>query len=568
MRRIARGSLLPVFFGAVIAAGCTAVISERADDAADGSGSGSGAFPSENDSAFTDKPWALVEQCNPAGPQDPGPAALQRVSNLEYDNMIRDLQANAGLPDSGLSSPSSPVSATPGPVTSMHVTGYVSAAETVAHQVVAPNVATFAGCTTEDAACGEQFVENFGKLVFRRPLTDTEVTRYVALVSDGLTHEGFATGIDMAAQALLNSADFLYKPELGEPAGNGTSKLSDYEVASRLSFYLWGSLPDTELLAAADAGQLGDATSVASQAERMLAVKAKSEPAVLEFFRDWLELRSVGSVTKDATTFPKWNPDLALAMQSEAELFSTELFWQGLSIADLFLANQSFMNKPLADFYGLSGPTGSDFALTNLDGVRRFGLLTQGAFLAREGKPANTAPTGRGKFVQMKLLCGTISPPPPGVEAKFPQISPDATQRERFSQHSTDAACAGCHQYMDPIGLVFENYDGIGDWRDLDARGNAFDVSGELIGTKDVDGPYNGVHELSEKLAQSADTRACVAANWFSHARQRELTNADACSFKTLLDGFSSQGFKLNSLAVEMTKTDAFRFRRTVQGGS
>jgi hypothetical protein len=520
--------------------------------------------PVHNDRAFSGKPWELAEQCEPDSAMDPGPAPMQRVSNFEFDNMVRDLQANLALPVT-LANASADVAPTPGPVTNQHVPGYLSAAKDFADTVVIPNFATFAGCATEDAACGKQFVETFGKRAFRRPLSEAEVTRFTALIDLGTTKKTFATGVGMATQAILNSADFLYKPEIGEDQGGGISKLTGFEMASRLAFYLWRSLPDDALLDSAESGGLDEVAGVNDAVTRLLGDRAKAGPAVAEFFDDWLALRAIGSDGKDATTYPAWNPEIAAAAQTEARLFANGNFWDGLKVSDLFLANTSVMNKPLADFYGITGPAGADFEPTTLDGVHRFGFLTQAGFLSTQAKNADTSPVKRGKFIQLNILCGTVAPPPAGIEAAFPEVDPNGTARERLAQHREEEVCAGCHKYMDPIGLPFEHYDGIGQWRETDAQGRTLDVSGEVVGSKDQDGAYDGVRELADKLSKSYDTRTCYAEKWFERSFARGVVETDSCSLKAYFDSLQAEDFKLMGAATELAKLDAFRYLRSVQ---
>jgi hypothetical protein len=226
------------------------------------------------------------------------------------------------------------------------------------------------------------------------------------------------------------------------------------------------------------------------------------------------------------------------------------------------------MNDQLATFYGIEGgPQTSAFERIELDPARTSGILTQGSILAVTGKPNQSSPVHRGKFVRERLLCQTIPPPPNNVVATPPDLSPDLSTRERYSQHSTDSACSGCHIKMDPIGFGFEHYDGIGLWRDQE-NGLPIDATGHLVDTRNIDGPFDGVVDLGKKLAESEEARQCVATQWFRFGYGRTEGADDYCSMRRLQLAFANRNFNIKELLVALTQTDAFRFRRavTVQG--
>jgi hypothetical protein len=225
----------------------------------------------------------------------------------------------------------------------------------------------------------------------------------------------------------------------------------------------------------------------------------------------------------------------------------------------MFTAHFTFLNEPLAAFYGSPGPVGSEFQRTTLDGVRRAGFLTQAGILAALAKPNQTSPVQRGKFVQEQLLCNDLPPPPANVEITLPEPSPTATTRERFSQHASLPTCAACHTLMDPIGLGFEHYDGSGRWRDSE-NGMAIDASGVVNGS-DVDGPFVGAIELADRLGHSERVRACFVRQWFRFAYGRGDTPADQCTLATLTSRFAAGKANVRELLVALTESDAFLYR-------
>jgi hypothetical protein len=220
------------------------------------------------------------------------------------------------------------------------------------------------------------------------------------------------------------------------------------------------------------------------------------------------------------------------------------------------------MNADLAAFYGLVGPAGPTFERVDLDPQRRLGLLTQGSLLSIHAHSDQTSPVTRGKFIRQRFFCQDPPPPPPDVMAIAPSLDPNLTTRERFAAHAESAACASCHRLMDPIGLAFENYDGVGRYRSFE-NGRPVDASGSLWDT-DVDGPFTGIPELTSRLLESQIVRDCVVTQWFRFAYGRGETTDDACNLRTLEDHFDASGSNIRSLLLALTQTDAFLYRPAV----
>jgi hypothetical protein len=477
---------------------------------------------------------------------------MLRLTPSQYNSTVRDVLADATKPGDLFSDTGQQT------VAQADVEAYWTAAKALGK--AASTNATLIGCDPSAAGCAEQFIQNFGSHAFRRPIDPTEAARYKKVFDDG---GGAAAGIDAVVESVLMSAPFLYRPEFGQ-AGSGAVKLTSWEIASRLSYFILGSSPDEALFVAAQSDLLQDKAKVREQANRLM-LDPRAHEAVAQFHSEWLSLSQLAAITKDPTVYPNWNDSIRDAMVQETKSYMETVFWQG-TVGDIFTTPQTWLNKPLADFYGIAGPSGDAFQLVSTDGNKRIGLLTQGGFLAIEGHFADTNPVGRGKFVRVGLMCEVVSPPPPGAAALFPELQPGQTTRQRFEAHETaGAACAGCHTLMDPIGLAFENYDGIGQWRDTQ-NGQPIDASGNIIGS-DVEGEFQGPAGLAPKLAASQEVRACLAAHWFKFALARPAMDEDACSFKTVMDDFGAANYKLQEIIPALTQSDAFLYRTAVVPG-
>jgi hypothetical protein len=498
--------------------------------------------------------------------RDPGPAPLRRLTRWEYDNTVRDLLGDTSGPaasfpaderGAGFTNDATALSISP-----LHAQNYLEAAEKVAARAAA-GLARLVPCDPArgDAACGEAFIDGWGKRAWRRPLEAGEKSRLDALFAGALASYGFATAIQMVMEVMLQSPQFLYRLEVGAgPAGGGLQRLTPWETASRLSYLLWGSMPDAELFAAAEGNHLGTPEEVAAQARRL--IKDDRALATLATFHEqWLDLARIDEAEKDAQLYPGFDASLRALLRKEAAGYVEAVVWKGDgTIASLLTAPFSMMNARLATFYGVKGPAGDAFERVALDPAQRSGFLTRGGFLAAHALANQTDPVRRGKFVREQLLCQLLPPPPPNAEIRPPELDPRLTTRERFSRHAQDQACAACHKLMDPIGLGFESYDAVGRWRASEA-GRPVDASGEIVDA-DVAGRFTGAVELGSKLAGSAQVRGCVVKQWFRFGYGRSETPADLCSLATLEARFASAGQDVRELLVALTQTDAFLYRR------
>jgi hypothetical protein len=507
----------------------------------------------------------------PCATPSPGAAPLRRLTQSEYNNTVRDLlddtthPADTFPPDQKIGDfTNTAVALTVPPLLAQ---AYQSAAEQLATTALKNNASNLVPCDpvkVGEDACAQQFIKTFGARAYRRPLTSDEQTGLFALYQGNRNGADFTNGIQAVIEAMLQSAAFLYRVEFGDPAqvtGNVLA-LTPYEIASRLSYFLWDSMPDDALFAAAGADQLGTKEGVATQARRLMQ-DPRARPAVEQFYTQWLTLNQVAAVAKDAKTYPEFTPTLQGAMQAETLAFIDWVMWQSdARMKTLLTSSVSFVNGELASLYGVAGVSGTTMQRVNLDPSQRAGLLTQASIMTVLGKPDRSSPVLRGKFVRERLLCQPISPPPSNIVITPPMATPGVSTRQMFSMHDKVEPCKTCHTLMDPIGFGFENYDGVGKWRTVD-QGQPVDPSGTMSAS-DVDGTFQGAVQLAGKLAQSQEVSDCVVTEWFRYAFGRGESAADACSLQSLKQAFATASFDIRELLVAVTQTDAFRYRPEV----
>ncbi len=514
----------------------------------------------------------ISRACTAMGVAKPGPNALRRLTRTEYGNTILDLlglvSASATLPLDQLLAGFDNNASVARP-SELLVEQYETMADRLATKAVV-DLPTLTGCRPTDPAsedvCARQFVSTFGLRAFRRPLSKTEADSHFALYASMKAKYGHSGGFKVLLQAILQSPHFLYRVEIVDGQVNGTIvKAGPFEMATRLSYLIWSSMPDKILFDAASTGALVTSSDLSNQVRRMLD-DPRAKQGINNFFGQWLDLSRLDRAQKDAATFPKWSPATAGLLRQESETFIQELVLRADgTLRNLLDAPFSYLNKDLASFYGVSGPTGATFQKVMLNPLQRAGLLTQGAFLASAAKPNQTAPVARGLHVRERLLCALAPPPPPGTNTTFPEPDGKSTTRERLAKHRISPSCAGCHSLIDPIGLAFEHYDAVGLWRDRDA-GKPVDASGEVSGTVDADGKFDGAIELTSHLAKTKRTTECVSRQYFRFAFGRtEDDEADACTIETLAAAMHTGSIR--QFIVQMTQTDPFFFR-SVQTGA
>lgn len=498
------------------------------------------------------------------------PVPLRRLSREEYNHTVRDLLADTTRPADAFP----PDEAVGGfesnniaPVTALLVQRYMDAAEALAAAAVG-RLEKLAPCSAGQPheACARNFIDTFGRLAFRRPLEDSERSALLSVYAEKEKRSDYARAIQLVIQVMLQSPQFLYRVEPADGPGSKTRALTGFELATRLSFFVWASTPDKELLDEAAAGKLNVPGDVGRTARRMLK-DPRAVDGIKSFHRQWLGLRELETASKDTVLSSKFTPELKDAMVEETLRFAAHAVLQGGdTVETLLTSNTTFVNAPLAALYGVPPPA-SGFARVALPPHERSGLLTQASVMTVLANADQTSPILRGKFVREKFLCQPIPPPPANVVITPPKVDPKVTTRERFAQHRKDPSCASCHQMMDPIGFGFEHYDALGAWRMVDG---AFPVeaTGELSMTDDADGPFDGAVELGKRLSASKEVRRCIATQWFRFALGRSERSEDAASIAASYQAFAREGFDVRELIVAIATSDAFRHARVEDGGA
>lgn len=416
-------------------------------------------------------------------------------------------------------------------------------------------------CEPDDAhpaACAREILEAFLPRAWRRPSEDGEVERLLALFDLGRA-EGldFEDAIALPLQAALISPNFLFRVEVDpEPtATDAYHPLSDFELASRLSYFLWSSMPDAALFDAAAAGRLHDPDELGRQVDRMLD-DPRSSALVRSFAGQWLYVRAVDEAAPDAWAFPDFDEELRVSMRRETELFFATFVSEDRSMLELLTADDTFVDDRLAAHYGLP-PVGPGFARVYDVGPRRGGILRQAGMLTAMSYPIRTSPVRRGKWVLEQLLCDAPPPPPAGVEGLVEDDETPKTLREKMEEHRENPVCAGCHMAMDPIGLGLEHYDGIGAWRDIEV-GQPIDATGVLPSGE----TFDGASEMIQVLASDSRLPKCMTEQLFTYALGRGPMVSDPPHLERINEAFGASGHRLRALVKLIVTSDPFRMRR------
>ncbi len=491
-----------------------------------------------------------------------GPAKMRRMTRLEYSNTIRDLLGDTTRPGNQLSA-DEPVAGfdanSSAPVTLPQLQQYAYTAETLAQKVPATQVA-FLGCdvASGEDSCARKFISAFGKRAYRRPLDATDEKELFAMFDQERKQGGFESGIRLVVQYVLQSPFFLYRPETGMKDKN-VLKLTGYEVASRLSYALWATMPDDELLTAADNKSLEGPVGVAAQMARMTASPRFSD-GLASFYGQWLDLDALVGRGKNPALFPKYSDAVAKAAAEETLRFAENVVrgeGEG-SLTTLLTAPYSYITAPLAPIYGVTAPKTAG-AKVDMPTNQRSGLLTQVSFLALQAHENQTNPIGRGGFVRTRFMCRELPSPPPDVKITIPVPKAGLTTRQIFEAHRAAPACMSCHKLLEPVGFGFENYDAIGAYRTMDNK-LPVDARGDMMGSDDIDGPFTGALELSKKLAESEQVRECMVRQWLRYTLGRQETEADVSSLQQIGASFRTSGGKIQSLIEALAVSPAFRY--------
>lgn len=499
----------------------------------------------------------------------PGPRSLRLLTRAEFAKTVSDL---LGVPEPDTSNvPVEPTvegydnNAAASFVTARHVEAYMDIAQLAAAEAVDTDAASLAGCMPEDPACARSFVETFGARALRRPLEESEVEHYLAQFDSEAADGDFYEGMRMAIEAMMLSPSFLYRSEMGVSVGAGLYRLTPWETASLISYTYTGSMPDPELLAAANNGELDDPEAIAAHAERLLD-SPRGRERITAFASQWLGTTALLSANKDAQIYPNFTDDVRLAMIEEEKRFIEHVIFDSeQTVEELFTADYTFANDALASFYGLPTPGSSELVQVDLGGSTRGGLLTQGGFLAAHAHANESSPVSRGVTVRERIMCQPLAPPPPNLDTTPPELDPNATTRERFAAHTADPACSGCHNFIDPIGFGFEGYDGVGAFR-TEENGLPIDESGTVHALLDEEGnstsmDFSGAKELGQVLAANEHVQACVLEHYFHYVSGRDDLTEDACTLEQLGERLQASGGNLHDTFIAMTQLESFTLR-------
>lgn len=538
--------------------------SEQIEPSVQGGGAGSASGGSD---AITPEQVLASESCQAP---TPGRAPLRRLSNAEYKNTVIDLLGDSPATEALVATATQSFASETESLGFRNNADYLGVSPLVAHgyqdaaeQFLDPialnkNLLPCTPAAGAELDCARSFIARFGKLAFRRPLSADESAQYEALFQKSLSAYDFATATRSTAFAFLQSPKFLYRPEFGAAKAGSSNKPAPYEMASRLSYLFWQSMPDQALFDAAAADELSTPKQIEVQARRLL--QDPKAARLLEFFDQWLGLDTLPTnFVRDADLYPDLDKNLVPLLQAETHAFVSDVLARpNGSLSELFRAPYTFANAALAKHYGLAGPTGSDFV--KVAAPERSGVLTQGMLLARD-KATRTSIVRRGLKLRLDVLCELVPAPPPDVNLSLDAAGSEGlTQRARLEQHRVSPSCAACHDLMDPLGVVFEGFDAVGRTRTVDEQGAAVDTQSTISRTQDANGPVQNAAQLGQMLAQSEEVKSCYVTKSFRFFYGRDVDAGDACSIAELTSSFKGKAYSLSEMLVALTQTDAFLY--------
>jgi hypothetical protein len=498
-------------------------------------------------------------------PFEPAPGMLRRLTRAQFRNAVKDIfgvDVNVSeLDTDNWNGNFATIGAASVVTLERGVEQYHTAIEAAVNAVFADAArrSTFIGCTPSTSAtdaCLRGFIESKGRRAWRRPLEAAEIDRLVAVAASATMELGSAVeGARWVTVAMFTSPNFLYRPELGAPSGDGSLRFTGYEMASRLAFLIWNSIPDVALLDEADTLTTVDA--IRATAERLLETPAGRE-VVGEFAEEYMRLDRVVTQAKDAGLFPEYGPALQDGMiRDMRETWVSVSFDDRASALDLFSTTKVVANAELARLYGLdaTGLTSTTFRTLALpaDGTRS-GILSKAGFLSQFANQKEGSPTLRGKFMREALLCEPVQPPPGNVDTVLedPPADMPMTKRQRLERHRTEDACSGCHSLMDPLGLPLETFDAIGRYRTMD-HGLPIDPTGDFD-----DAPVADARDLGVVIGSSQKVAQCIVRKFYSFAVGHEERAVDGSVVNSLNTSFQTSGFKLRDLVLDVVTHQSF----------
>lgn len=509
---------------------------------------------------------------------DPGRVTLHRLNRAEYGNTLRDLLgASPAVADdlpiddrgNGFDNLADVLTLSP-----LHLSVYHAVAKKLAADALADTAQRAAILTcdpnAQGDACVRQVLKGFAYRAWRRPVTEAELDRLAAVVGVARSNgDSLDVGLGLALRAVLMSPHFIFRVELDpDPRSSTPHPLSPYELASRLSYFLWSSTPDAALLSSAETGALTNPATLGEQAQRLLA-DARSRALVENFAGQWLHLRAIDGLQPDPKLFPNVDAALLSAMRAESERLFSDVAFRGAPLLDLLTASYGYVNDRLATHYGLPAVGSTELVRVDLSGnSQRGGFLTHGGFLTLTSHVNRTSPVVRGKWVMDELLCASVPPPPADVNLAAVAMAGEQglTQRQALEQHRADPKCFGCHSLMDPIGLGLENYDAVGAYRQQDA-GQAIDASGQLPSSE----TFSGAKQLAALIASKPEFLRCAASKLYTYALGRPPVvsdgHLDGPTLDALVASLSSSGYSFNRLATSIVTSAPFTSRRGEPAG-
>jgi len=493
------------------------------------------------------------------------PAGARLLTRSEYRRTVQDLLGTELDPT--VSFPAEPVvdgfnnNAKSHQTNPLLVEKYATAAATLAAEVGERGIERLHSCSDDslsDEECAVGLIETFGQRVFRRPLSRSEVDSFTRLYRRAAPSLGHDAALTTLVEALLQSPQFLYRIEAPlTDDEEGRVALGSFELANRLSYFLWGSLPDAQLFEAAATGKLDTKDRVLAQARRMMSDERAPE-RIREFHEQWLKLDRLNSIARNDAP-----ANFSASLKESMHRFADSVFWSPTSrVSDLYSSTELFVDKSLAELYGYSWDASQEWtAIAEAD--QRHGLLSQPGLMALLAHADQSSPIQRGVFVREHLLCEIVVPPPPTVNNNPPDPAPGLTTRERFAVHTESPTCAACHQFIDPLGFGFEAFDQLGRYRTEDA-GKPVDASGALAGLTEasLERDFDGIEDLASAIADSDTVLDCLARKWFTFALARPHASEDECSISGAVEHSQLEDGSMQELLIALTGSDAFRFRQ------
>jgi hypothetical protein len=570
---------LSAFLCSALFLGCSAGSSEKGAGGSQGGDGGSGGQTSEGELKLDRNP-ARSLVCKDPKASNVGKTPFIRLSNAEYENSLRDLLASVGdLGDAKLA----PSSLRPGfsPDDALGATtdlvANIGSEAGAAAQKLGANLGKLglSGCppagANDEGRCVDSLIDGFLKRAYRRPLTDDEKGRVKAFVAERRKTDDFVASITTLVEGVLQSPQFQYRLELGEDPKDGVAKLTGYEMASRLSYLLWESMPDSALFEAADKGELDSSDGIKKQLDRMLKDQ-RSRGMAGKFVTLWLSLEErfpkAAAESKDKTLFPKYDTQAAADLHTGFDLFLQDaLVGENGGIKKLLTSEVGFVNAKTAWAFGVDAPSGNELKSVQLNNKQRKGMLTQPALMAALANSAKHSPVPRGVLVLNNVMCQP-PPPPPGMMIPSPpppSPTPRTTRERLVIEHEGQGkTCAGCHEIIDNVGFAFENYNAVGAWQDKE-DGLDINSKAKLSDTFDLDGQFDNAVVLTEKLAKSEQVSQCFVESFMRYALARNLAEDDGCNVARLTNAVVSSESDFSALLAGLSETQAFRYRSAFQ---